>query len=83
MGWIKRLIGSRNVKSALRYGLVMLVATMIKIPVLADLAEFLSSNSEQLTNILAAIIMAFAGTWSVSKNAANAKIEKETRSKVK
>lgn len=81
--WIKTLITSRYVKSATRYVLVALVAYLIKIPVLAPLAEFLQAHLGDLTSIFADLVLAIVALWSVAKNSANAKVEIYSKEKVK
>lgn len=90
ISWLKSLITSRYVKSAVRYLIAMLVVYLNKdyqVPMLGELltliqsslVEFLEVNQEQLVSIITAILMGWLGTWTVVKNKANAKLEKKLK----
>ena len=81
--WIKGLITSRYVKSFVRYALAALIAYMVPIPVLTDLATFLQEHADKLTDLITAILVGVLGFWSAGKNSFNAKISKKTNTRVK
>lgn len=90
ISWIKKLIANRYAKSIARYAIAVMIgvlSTQIDLPTMpaleelltfiqSALIEFLDVNKEQLAELLTAILMAWLGTWTVAKNRANAKIEK-------
>ena len=83
MGWLRRIIASRYTKSIARYFLVALAASMVEMPLLADLAKFITAHTDELSGLIAAILIGYAGTWSVIKNKSNGQLEKRTNVKVK
>ena len=83
MDWIKKFFANRYLKSVLRYALVALAATMVDLPLLTELADFVKEHSDELAKILAAILMGYAGTWSTLKNRENAAVEKKKNVRVK
>lgn len=78
MGWIKNLITSRYVKSAVRYLITALIVYINKnnLPYLDPIVQAITQNSEQITELLTVALMGLLGTWTVAKNSRNAKTER-------
>ena len=92
INWLQRIITSRFLKTAIRYQIAILIGVLgTQLPwpapvvelgayLQAALAEWLSVNQEQLVELLAGALSAILIGWSVQKNRANAKVEKEVAS---
>ena len=83
MGWIRNLLTSRYIKSVVRYLLAALIASMVNVPILQPLADLLSANLGDLTNVLAGMLAVLLAGWSLAKNGANAAAQSQTNLKVK
>lgn len=82
MSWIKNFFTSRYVKSVVRYlimGFIVYLNKDVDLPYLDSLIEFLTQNSEILTEIITTILMGLLGSWTVLKNKQNERVEQLTR----
>lgn len=86
MSWLKNLIMSRYVKSAIRYAIVALVVYLNKdlnLPYLKELSDFLNQHAEGLTEAISVALIGWVGSWSFIKNHKNAEVEKIVHKEVK
>jgi len=86
MNWLKKIVMSRYVKSAIRYAIVALVMYLnkdLQLPYLEDLSKFLNDHMDGLVEALSVALIGWVGTWSYVKNHKNAETEKVVHKEVK